>query len=107
VWKPALTPIRRVDIFVRQADAMRKNRAKLPHVSSPIGTRSQEGWAWWFQTTATILPQADLRSAQLHAEALGQCFEDFLVGGVHFFGFEGAVGGAVLEAVGDGFFIAI
>ena len=42
------------------------------------------------------------RSPELHAEFLGECGEDFLVGGVHFLGFEGAVGGAVEEAAGEG-----
>ena len=39
---------------------------------------------------------------ELHPKILRQRFEHFLMGGVHFFGFEGAVGGAVLETVGDG-----
>ena len=46
---------------------------------------------------ARVLP-----SPELHAEFLGECGEDFLVGGVHFLGFEGAVGGAVEEAAGEG-----
>ena len=41
-------------------------------------------------------------SPELHPELLSQCGEHLLVRGVHFFGFEGAVGGAVLETVGDG-----
>lgn len=42
-------------------------------------------------------------SAEFHSELLCERFEHLLVCCIHFLGLESSVGGAVVEAIGDGF----